>query len=69
MAHCSKTIQEIWDLMGSETPINRARRVFASECAKIEQAGMQGHKLSVFEQRRMEFDAVQKIAAELGVEL
>jgi hypothetical protein len=63
------TNQEILDLMYTETPINKARRIFSSESARIEQACAQRKSLSPFELRRMEFEAVKKIAIALGVDL
>lgn len=53
----------------SDTPLNRARRIFVSEYARIEQAVAQRTPPCPIEVKRMEFNAVRKIAAELGVEM
>jgi hypothetical protein len=52
---------EVMKELQSESPLNRARKVFSSESARIEQAGQQRTGLSPIEMRRMEFDAVRKI--------
>ena len=49
------------------SPLNCARRQFSSWSAKIEQAGQQRKPLSSIEMRRMEFEAVKAILAELGL--
>jgi hypothetical protein len=61
--------RELLAALATETPLNRARRVFSSWCGKIEQAGQQREPLSPVTLRRMEFEAVKQIAAELGVNL
>ena len=48
---------------------DQTRRVFSSECARIEQAEQQGTPPSMFALYRMEFEAVRKIAAVLGITL
>lgn len=67
-AHVSRmTQEEIMRELGSETLLNRARRVFSGHCARIEQAELQRTPFSPIELRRMEFEAVREIAAILGV--
>ena len=64
-----KTDAEVIADLRADTPHNRARRAFSSWSAKIEQASSQRKALDPIEWRRMEFDAVRAIAAELGVTL
>lgn len=63
------TDKEIMDLLRGDSLWNKARAVFSSECAEIEQAGMQRRRPGPIEARRMEFEAVRRIAAVLGVTL
>lgn len=63
------TDAEVLEAMRADTSLNRARRVFSGECGRIEQAEMQRRPASPIEIRRMEFEAVRKIAAALGIEL
>lgn len=63
------TDQEVIAALRADTPLNRARQVFSGECGRIEQAGMQRRPAGPIEIRRMEFEAVRKITAALGVEL
>jgi hypothetical protein len=63
------TNAEILAEMKSDSLLSRARVVFASEWARIEQAGSQRRRPSIFEVRQMEFEAVRKIAEVLGVEV
>jgi hypothetical protein len=56
---------QIIALLHSEEPLSQARRVFTNECGRIEQAG----NVPPIEWRRMELQAVQRIAAALGVAL
>lgn len=63
------TTAEVMKALGTDTPLNRARREFSSACGRIEQAGQQRSALSPVELRRMEFEAVRRIAAALGVVL
>ena len=60
-----KTDAEVMEALRNDTPLNRARRVFSSFCARIEQAGAQRKPLDPIEWRRMEFEAVAQIAAAL----
>lgn len=50
-----------------QTRLDSVRRVFSAECARIEQACSQRPPPSSIELRRMEFEAVRKIALALGV--
>lgn len=59
-----RTMKEVMDELGRDTPLNRARKKFSSWSAKIEQAQQQREPLSPVEMRRMEFEAVEDIAAE-----
>ena len=63
------TNKEILVALISNTPLSRARRVFSSEMGRIEQEEAQPLTPTPVERRRMEFEAVHKIALELGVEL
>ena len=63
------TDQVVLDLMRGTSLWNEARAVFSSECARIEQAEAQHSKPGIFDIRRMEFEAVQKIASALGVNI
>jgi hypothetical protein len=60
---------QVTKLMAMDTPLARARQIFSSNVASIEQAGLQRAKLDLIQQRRMEFKAVLAIAKELGVKL
>lgn len=61
------TDAEVMAELRSDTPLNRARAAFSHAWAGLEQAGMQRKPPGAIEVRRMEFEAVQKIAAALGV--
>lgn len=63
------TDEEVVRLMKSDLPINLARRELSYARARIENAEGQRKPPSIFEVRRMEFDAVKRIAAALGVTL
>lgn len=63
------TDKEVMEALRADTLLNKARAVFSSESAKIEQAGMQRLSAGPIEIRRMEFEAVRKIASALGVEV
>ena len=63
------TDQEVMAALRSETPLNAARRVFSSACGEIEQAGQQRRPASPILIRRMEFEAVRRIAAALGIQV
>lgn len=59
----------IMKLLNSENLFNKVRLIFSSECARLEQAELQNFPPTPVEHRRMEFEAVQKIADALGVAL
>ncbi len=63
------TDAEVMAALNSDTPLNRARRVFSGEVGRLEQATTQYHTPTPVEWKRMEFNAVKRIAAEIGVEL
>ena len=63
------TDEEVMAELNTDTPLNRARRVFAGETGRLEQKAMQRYEPTAIEWKRMEFDAVKRIAAELGVEI
>lgn len=71
MKHLYMTDNEVLQTLkkGSDSRLNRARSAFSSEMGKIEQASVQRHSLPPIELRRMEFNAVRKIAEILGVEI
>lgn len=64
------TDEDVMAQLNSNTPLNRARRVFSGEVGRFEQAYMnadaQGRSISPIESRRMEFEAVQRIAEALA---
>ena len=62
------THAEIMANLATDSPLNRARLILASEYARIEQAGGR-RAMSPLTLRRMEFEAIKKIAAALGVDL
>ena len=63
------TNKEVVELMQGNSVLNEARKILSSEIGRMEQAGQQSTLQSIFDVRRMEFDAVRKIAKVLGVEL
>lgn len=63
-----RTDAEVMELLRGDSALNKARQVFGSASAQIEQAGQQRHSLPPIEMRRMEFEAVEKIAAALAPE-
>jgi hypothetical protein len=52
-----------------DTPLNKLRALFSSECGRIEQAGMQRTPLGPVEMRAMEFDAIARIMRAAGMTL
>lgn len=52
---------EIMQLLKSDTPLNKARQVFSSYSAMIENATQQRVPIDPIEIRRLEFEAVLKI--------
>lgn len=63
------TDEQVMVLLKSDAPINRARGEFAAACGIIDQAGYRPGGLPPIEMRRLEFEAIMKIVATLGVEL
>ena len=63
------TDEEVMAELNSNTPLDRARRVFSGAVGRIEQTHQNRYEPTPVEWRRMEFEAVKKIAVELGVEL
>lgn len=61
------TNEEVMAALRSDTPLNRARKAFSGASAALEQEGKQRRPAGPIEIRRMEFEAVQKIAEALGV--
>lgn len=57
------------DLQMRDDLLGRARAEFSSQCARLEQAEAQAKPPGVIDRRRVEFDAVIKIARILGVDL
>jgi hypothetical protein len=62
------TNAEIMAALRSDTPLNRARKIFSSYAAKLEQAAAQREPIGPIEARGLEFEAVRKIAAALGID-
>lgn len=63
------TDEEVVFHIQKNTRLNQVRRVFNSAVGRIEQAEWKRIPPTAIELRRMEFEAVLKIAAELGVKL
>lgn len=63
------TDEEVMRELRVDSPLNRARMAFSAACAQIEQTEAQWKQPGPIEMRRMEFEAVRKIAKALGVEL
>lgn len=57
------TDEQVMTHLRSDTPLNRARAAFSSECGRIEQAGQQHEPPGPIEIRRMELEAVERILA------
>lgn len=58
-----RTDAEVIEILGSKSSLDRARQVFSSWAAKIEQAGQQRKPLQPIELRRMEFEAAEAVIA------
>lgn len=56
------TDAQITALMRQDCSLNRARVAFSSACGKIEQGGEQRTPITIFDVRRIEYEAVQLIA-------
>lgn len=61
------TDQECIELLRGDSQLNRARQLFSSWSARIEQAQAQRSSLSPIEMRKMEFQAVEAIAIALTI--
>jgi hypothetical protein len=64
-----RTDKEVMELMMGKSPFNEARQAFSFAAAALEQADAQRTPLSPIERRRMEFEAVERIVAALGIRL
>ena len=63
------TDEEVIAELRSDSALNKARAVFSGQAAQIDQASRQRKALPPIEVRRMEFEAVKKIANTLGIAL
>lgn len=61
-----RTDDEVMDLLRGDSVLNKARQVFSGAAVSIEQAGQQRGGLPPIEMRRLEFEAVDRIAAALS---
>lgn len=60
------TDEQVLARIKTDDVYNHVRRVFSSQCAKIEQAGQQRTVLGGIDLRRMEFEAVDEIMQAAG---
>lgn len=63
------TDDQVLATMKAGSALEMGRRAFSAACGRIEQAQMQRSRPTIFDIRRMEYEAVQKIAEALGVTL
>jgi hypothetical protein len=63
-----RTDAEVMTLLRGNSALNKARQIFSSEAARIEQESQQRHGLPPIEMRRLEFEAVEKVAAALNAD-
>lgn len=63
------TKEEVIALMQSDTPLNRARKIFSNAWATLENSQQQRKPMTIFEIREMEFETVRKIVREFEIEL
>lgn len=63
-----RTDAEVMEALRADTPLNRARAKFSGFCGRIEQEGMQRRPVGPIEIRRLEFEAVEAIAAALSID-
>lgn len=63
------TDEEVMYHIKHDTRLNKIRAVFSGECGRIDQAFAQRRQPTPVEHRRMEFEAVRRIAAALGAKL
>ena len=57
------TDNEVIELLRGDSPLNKARQIFSSYSAMIEQGYQQRKPIGPIEMRRLEFEAVEKIRA------
>ena len=55
------TDSEVLELLRGDSPLNKARQIFSSYSAMIEQGYQQRKPIGPIDMRRLEFEAVQKI--------
>ncbi len=60
---------EVMAILNGDGPLSRARKEFSSATGRIEQACGQRRPAGIIEIRRMEIEAVERIAAALGMEI
>lgn len=63
------TDQECIELLRGDSQLNRARQLFSSWSARIEQAQQHRSPLSPIEMRKMEFEAVEAIVIALSLSI
>jgi hypothetical protein len=63
------TDAQVMDELRSNSLLDQARKIFSGTSAAIQQAQLQRRPPTAIEVRRMEFEAVRKIAAVFGVVL
>lgn len=63
------TDREVLDILQSDTPLGRGVREFSNQCGAMEQAGMQRRPPTPIEARRMQIEAVKKIASAIGANI
>lgn len=63
------TDREVLDILQSNTPLGRGVREFSNQYGTIEQAGMQRRPPGPIEVRRLQIEAVKKIAAAIGAQV
>lgn len=63
------TDEEVMFHLRQNTRLNQVRAVFSAAAARLEQAEQQRRPPTAIERRRMEFEAVRKIAKALGAQL
>ena len=62
-----RTDAEVLELLRGNSALNKARQIFSGAYGQIEQAHQQRSPPGPIEVRRMEFEAVEKIAAALSL--
>lgn len=69
MTQPTMTNSEVMAALRSDSLLSKARAVFSEQYATLEQSGFDRVPPTPVEYIRMEFEAIKKIAAVLGVEL